>query len=236
MRIALELPDQERAVEIAVAADLAGVSAVALPRGVASAPVAAAIAAETEDVRLLVPVTLGSDNPTTLAEEIAVVDHLSAGRTVAVVERGDLVEAEAYEDLRVLELAWSGRFVDLPARWRGDAPTRIAVTPAPAQLTLPMWSADDAFPHLPRIVEADADDATLRTAAAARTTVSGELEPDRVLIGRLAAAGTALAILALPPEMAVARYVARYLVPEAATPHFPRIIADSAWPASPLSH
>ncbi|WP_159501264.1 LLM class flavin-dependent oxidoreductase [Microbacterium sp. 18062] len=227
MRIAIALDASDEstdAFDVAAEADRAGVAAVAIPAlAGGEAAFAAAIAAVTRDVRILVPVVLGSDNPTTLAEELSVVDHISGGRVVAVVTNGGLDEDAAAEDRSVLEAAWSGRWVDLPARWRIGDPVRVAVTPAPAQLVLPIWDT---------IVAADSEKGRLATADAVRLTISGDLERDRGEIVRLAATGVGLAIVTIPRGLAVERFVARYLIPEAAMPGFPRIVAESAWPSA----
>ena len=115
---------------------------------VAAAAVAAAVvAARTRDVRIVVETPLGTEHPTTIAEELSVVDNLSGGRAIALVDTLELSAAAAAEDVSVLRQAWSGRWVshrgerwNIPAGLHGEgSPRAISVTPYPAQLELPMW-------------------------------------------------------------------------------------------------
>jgi alkanesulfonate monooxygenase SsuD/methylene tetrahydromethanopterin reductase-like flavin-dependent oxidoreductase (luciferase family) len=101
--------------------------------------VAAALAAVTTDLRVLVEVEAGS-HPVGIAEELAVCDLLLEGRLVAVVSTDDA--GVAGETLDVLAPAFAGRrFRHDGARWSfpADPAATIEVTPAPAQIELPVW-------------------------------------------------------------------------------------------------
>ncbi|WHP16053.1 LLM class flavin-dependent oxidoreductase [Cellulomonas sp. ES6] len=218
----------------------------------AGSAAAAEVATTTRDTRVLVPVRLGTENPVTLAEEVAVLDHLSGGRVVAVVDPGDLDDTAAAEDVGLLRACWSGR----PVRHRGarwsvpsgvmgpDMPTHVAVTPVPAQVDVPVW--------LTRAVPGTGLPVLATEPAAARADVqvqpgtadlTGDLEHDRALVTAWSAAG-ATHLLVRPPAPAgreasgapgatfFGLYVARYLQPEVSMPGFPRIMAEADLPAA----
>jgi alkanesulfonate monooxygenase SsuD/methylene tetrahydromethanopterin reductase-like flavin-dependent oxidoreductase (luciferase family) len=112
--------------------------------------VAAALAAVTTDLRLLVEVEAGS-HPVGIAEELAVCDLLLGGRLVAVVSTDDAGVAE--ETLDVLAPAFAGRrFRHDGTRWSfpADPGAKIEVTPAPAQIELPVWLYGQALAPLAR--------------------------------------------------------------------------------------
>ena len=67
------------------------------------------MAVVTDYVRIVVPIRLGTDHPVTLAEDIAVLDNLSGGRVVALVDTGDLGPEEAAEDLGLLRASLGAR-------------------------------------------------------------------------------------------------------------------------------
>ena len=97
--------------------------------------VAAALAAVTSDIRVLVEIPAGS-HPVGLAEELAVCDLLLQGRLTAILTGDD-------EETRdVLEQALGGaRFRHEGPRWKFPREGTIVVTPAPAQIALPVWPA-----------------------------------------------------------------------------------------------
>ena len=107
--------------------------------------VAAGAAAATRGVRLLACVDAGP-HPVTLAEEAIVADLVSGGRLVLVVRSED--ENLLTETIDVVRLALRPRpFRHDGHRWRIPARlpehnvrgTLLRVTPAPAQLELPVW-------------------------------------------------------------------------------------------------
>ena len=96
---------------------------------------AAALAAVTSDLRVLVEIPVGS-HPVGLAEELAVCDLLLQGRLTAVLAEDDP------ETCEVLEQALAGRrFRHDGPRWTFPREGTIVVTPAPAQVALPVWPA-----------------------------------------------------------------------------------------------
>lgn len=215
---------------------------------------AAEVATTTRDARVLVRVLLGTEHPVTLAEEVAVLDHLSGGRVVAVVDPGGLDDAAAAEDLALLRACWSGR----PVRHRGarwsvpsgvmgeDMPTHVAVTPVPAQVDVPVWltravpGAGDGLPVLADDPDRARADVQVQPAVA---DLTGDLDRDRALVTAWSAAG-ATHLLLRPPAPAgreaagaagatfFGLYVARYLQPEVSMPGFPRIMAEADLPAA----
>ncbi len=247
MRVGLTL-DRDP-VETAREADRVGLHFVVVPSGEAGEgiAVAAAVAAATRDIRIVTTVRLGVEHPVTLAEEVAVVDQLSSGRVVALIDTAALTHDAADEDLALLRACWSGRWVrhsgarwTVPAGLHGDeSPEWIAVTPAPAQLEMPVWldgphasslAARRRVAHVvPQgvTVPVDPEAATL-----SRLRIIGDVETDREAVIALARAGVSHVFLTLGDSGAeLERYVSRYLIPEAAMPGFPRIVADSEWPA-----
>jgi alkanesulfonate monooxygenase SsuD/methylene tetrahydromethanopterin reductase-like flavin-dependent oxidoreductase (luciferase family) len=108
---------------------------------------AAAIAARTERLRIgIAALVLTLHNPVTVAEQLAVLDHISGGRLDVTLaagyvpselamfgvdprQRGSLIE----ENIRVLRAAWSGEEFEYLGR-------RMRVTPAPLQQPHPpLW-------------------------------------------------------------------------------------------------
>lgn len=124
MRLGLDLQgfDLDRATE----ADRFGLWAVLVsgPPGT-EAVRAAAVAARTRHTRIAVRLDVSCEHPFTLAEEMAVVDNIAAGRLLVVVDPP--VEPEAWRDL---ERALSGGVV-------GGA----LVAPPPHQLSVPVLTA-----------------------------------------------------------------------------------------------
>lgn len=214
---------------------------------------AGTVAALTRDTRVLVRVVLGTEHPVTLAEEVAVLDHLSAGRVVVLLDPGTLDDDDAAEDLTLLRSCWSGRPVrHHGARWTvpsgvmgPDVPTSLAVTPLPAQVDLPVWLTRPV-PHageaLPVLVEDPADVRPDRQVQPGLADLTGDLAHDRALVTTWADAG-ATHLLVRPPLPAgreaagspggafFGLYVARYLQPEVSMPGFPRIMAEAELPA-----
>lgn len=188
---------------------------------------AAEVAARTATVRVVVRVPLGAEHPLTLAEELAVLDNLAAGRLVVLVDPAGLDREAFAEDLGLLRRCWTPRPLthDGP-RWR--IPDPVMVTPHPAQITVPVWVTGPAE-GLPVLATAlDQCDAALPVQPAlAELTSAVERDRDEAL--RWAAAG-ATHLLARLPAGADLADLARHVVPEVGMPVFPRVIADSPAP------
>jgi hypothetical protein len=253
VRIGLVLPDGEEAAGAALA-DAHGLFGVLVrpDRPGTEMVRAAEVAAATRDTRILVWTVFGREHPITLAEETAVVDNISGGRLAVVADPGGLPADEAGEDLQILRRGWSGRPVrhhgprwKVPGGTHDGVPDAVTVTPKPAQLDLPLWLAGDfADPPglpallpgpdaLPRLVTDPVAVDGGALVAPALTGISGVLEEDRDTVTRWAGAGASHLLLVPPAGVdlaALVSMVSRYLIPEVATPHFPRILIDSPPP------
>ncbi|TXK16974.1 LLM class flavin-dependent oxidoreductase [Homoserinibacter sp. GY 40078] len=252
MRIHLQLPVDDAATW-AAEADRVGVHGVlvspAAGLGAISAP---PVALATRDARVIVPVVLGEEHPVTLAEELVVLDALSGGRIVALVDTAGLDAEAALEDAALLRHALSGRPIrhrgarwTVPAGIAEDAPDAVIVTPGPVQLELPLWvtgaAASEVGASIGLAVLAEDAQADLapRGVQPACAALNGDLETDRATVLAWMAAGATHLVLALPDGAAPAMlgdYLARYLIPEAAMVDFPRLMAETTpppvWPGS----
>jgi hypothetical protein len=126
--------------------EAAGVDCCLLRAGGSSpTAVAAALAAVTTDLTVLVELECGS-HPVGLAEELAVCDLLLGGRLAAVVTGDDADVVTETLDVLAHALA-RRRFRHDGARWRFpvDPQATITVTPGPAQLALPVWVGGASF-------------------------------------------------------------------------------------------
>jgi alkanesulfonate monooxygenase SsuD/methylene tetrahydromethanopterin reductase-like flavin-dependent oxidoreductase (luciferase family) len=205
--------------------------------------VAGQVAAVTEAIRLVVRVPLGSEHPVTLAEELAVLDNASAGRVVVLADSAGLDAAAAAEDLEVLRRSWAGRPLrHAGRRWRvpagldGHAALEaVSVTPKPAQVDLPVWLGGAAAAALATatglapVVTDPADARPQRLVQPAAARLAGDLEADRAAVLAWAGAGATHLLLRLPDGAALDAAVAvvsRHIAPEAAMPHFPRVLAE----------
>ena len=148
MRLGLDLRavvDPDRRAALAVEADRLGLWAVLVGGPEAAGAVeAAALAVATEHVHLGVWFDGDRDHPTTIAEEVAVLDHLSRRRALAVVAGSPAVVAH-------VERLLAGEVVD-----------GVALTPPPSQTRVPVWASGDptAVP-VALTGELDADRATI---------------------------------------------------------------------------
>ena len=146
MRIGLDLrsvPDSDRRLERAVEADLLGLWAVLIGgRAGTEAIEAAEIAVSTSTIHLAVVMDQTNAHPHTMAEEIAVLDHLSQRRILAIVE-GDI----AHRDHMARLLA-------------GQVVHGVALTPPPAQTQVNVWDAA-AIDHVAFTGELRTDAATI---------------------------------------------------------------------------
>lgn len=135
MRLGLDLRpigDPERRQALAVEADRLGLWAVLLggsgPLDGTAAIEAAALATVTDHAHLALWLTTASAHPLALAEEVAIVDHLSDRRAMAVVDGPpDVVD--------LVDRYLTGHLVD-----------GVALTPPPAQTRVPVWSGAEAEP------------------------------------------------------------------------------------------
>lgn len=209
----------------------------------------AAVAVATRHVRIVVPVHLGSDHPVTLAEDLAVLDNLSNGRVVGLVDTRELSVTEAAEDLALLRMSLSARPVrhrgerwQVPAGLEGhEAPESVHVTPKPVQIALPLWLSGDVavklaaghardLPVLTSSVDGVDAAAPVQPALLAIGGTEASRDADREAVVALADAGaTHLVLLAPDPTVALVQ-VARYLIPEVAMTDFPRVVAESMLP------
>jgi alkanesulfonate monooxygenase SsuD/methylene tetrahydromethanopterin reductase-like flavin-dependent oxidoreductase (luciferase family) len=245
VRLGLVLPVGREA-EAARLAEAAGCALVAVDTGAGEAFVAAAaVAVATRSTRIVVPVHLGADHPVTLAEDVAVLDNLCGGRTVALVDTGDLDAAAAAEDLDLLLAGLAARPVQhVGPRWRVPAglpdhraPDRIQVTPEPVQIEVPVWLrgavAEDLDARHPRLATTLAAVDPTRRVQPGRFALGGRpdtLEADRDLVVAWAGAGATHAVVEVPDPAVALPVLARHLAPEVAMPEFPRVVAEAFTP------
>jgi alkanesulfonate monooxygenase SsuD/methylene tetrahydromethanopterin reductase-like flavin-dependent oxidoreductase (luciferase family) len=231
----------------AAAAEQHGAFGVLIEPDPATAAIAGAAAAtRTSVTRLIVRTVLGVDHPVTLAEDLAVLDNISGGRVVALVDTGALGFDAAREDLSLLLAALTPRPVQhrgvrwqVPAGLEGhEAPDSIEVTPKPVQVEIPVWLTGAAAERLGAVtgdpVLADtmgACDAT-RTVQPAMDHVTGDREADRQLVSRWREAGATHLLLGADDLDTALPEIARYLIPEVAMPAFPRIVAEAMTPST----
>lgn len=242
MRLGLVLTEGQEAAMARLAEDhgLFGVLAgVGNPRTAITAAVYASTA--TEFVRVIVQVRLGLEHPVTIAEELSVLDNVNIGRTVVLVDIGDLSADEAADEVGVIREALGNRPMQhhgprwtvpagLPAN--AAAPKTIAVTPKPAQLEIPFWMVGGQV-GLPELVRERARLSTQHSIQPALARISGSLEEDRATVIAWAGAGATHLLIEVPPhvdQQAALTMVSRYLAPEVAMPHFPRVMSDSKVP------
>jgi alkanesulfonate monooxygenase SsuD/methylene tetrahydromethanopterin reductase-like flavin-dependent oxidoreductase (luciferase family) len=254
VRILLDLPTAAAATW-ASAADAAGIQGVVVPAEATISTIAAPpVVLATTDVRVVVPIVLGTEHPVTLAEELVVLDALSAGRIVALVDTGDLDVDAAQEDLSLVRRALSGRIIrhhgprwTVPAGLAPDVSDSLIVTPGPVQIEIPIWLTGEAAPDLtassglPVLATEPGAPLVQHGVQPARARLSGDLAADRDLVLAWRDAGATHLVVAAPPgsePTVLPDYVARYLIPEVAMVDFPRLIAESVpppdWPTAPL--
>ncbi len=254
MRVGLVLPPGDES-RMAAQAETHGLFA-GLVRGRAEGEemiAAAYAAAASESLRIVVQVTLGSEHPVTLAEELAVLDNISNGRIVLLAHTGRLGVDEAEEDLDVLRRAWAGRPLrhrgmrwKIPAAIQGQAgPNAVSVAPKPAQVDIPTWLTGPAaiqlsertlLPTLATDLHSLRPDGLVQPGEAG---LGGDLDQDRSTVMSWAAAGATHLFLSLPEACdrdIVLAAVSQHLAPEVGMPAFPRIVAESSvplpWPDS----
>ena len=251
MRLGLSLHEGREA-EMSRLAEAHGLFGVMAGTGNPLTAIVAAVYASTatEFVRVVTRVTLGLEHPVTIAEELSILDNVNNGRTVVLVDTGELDHEEAADEVAVLREALSSRPIQhdgpkwkvpagLPAN--AAAPTSISVVPTPAQLEVPFWltgaaarevACSSGLPVLAREA-GQADDKKLVQPGV--TVITGNLKPDRDLVSAWAAAGVTHLLLELPAEGdlgTIMTLVSRHLGPEVMMPHFPRVMSESRVPLS----
>lgn len=136
MRLGLDvraIPDRDRRHRLAVDADRLGLWAVLIDGGPGPAAIeAATLATATDHIHLALWLDPTVAHPLALAEEVAIVDHLSQRRALAVIGGADETQA-----------ATQGLVDDY---LRGAIVDGVALTPPPAQTRVPVWSAAEAEP------------------------------------------------------------------------------------------
>ncbi len=250
MRLGLRLPagGEPEAARLAEDAGLFGVLVDAAEPG-EEVVVAAWVAAVTEQVRVVVRVALGCEHPVTLAEDLAVLDNIAAGRLVVVADTAALDAEAALEDLELLRRCWSARPVrHTGRRWRvpagiegHEAPDAVAVTPEPAQVDVPVWLTGAAAPALsaatglPRLAVAPSESSPDPLVSPALGALAGEVEADRATVRAYAAAGATHLLVSVPAGDVSGHVtaIARHLAGEAAMPDFPRVVTETVPPPWP---
>jgi alkanesulfonate monooxygenase SsuD/methylene tetrahydromethanopterin reductase-like flavin-dependent oxidoreductase (luciferase family) len=255
VRLGLSLPAgaEAEAARLAEAHGLFGVFAGGGdPRALIIAATYAATA--TEFVRVVVLVTLGLEHPVTMAEELSILDNVCNGRTVALLDTGQLDEAAAADELDVIREALACRPVQhdgprwkVPARLPANetATDSIMVTPKPAQIEVPMWLTGEGANALGRstglpVLARQPGDATRpRFVQPALTSITGVLEDDLETVTRWASTGTTHLVLELPTATPMAdalTMVSRHLQPEVGMPSYPRVVSNvpvpMPWPGA----
>ena len=110
------------------------------------------------------------------------------------------------------------------------------VTPATAQLVVPIWiagaAANDVARSLsiPAVALAPADIDATSQVAPGRGALAGDLDADRQLVADWAAAGTTHLVCELGGTATISS-LARWLIPEVGMVAFPRVVADAPLPA-----
>jgi hypothetical protein len=193
-------------------------------------------------------VRLGLEHPITVAEDLSILDNVCNGRTVALVDTGELSEEDAGDELLVLREALSCRPVqhDGP-RWRVPAriPTNetgtdsIMVTPKPAQIEVPVWltgreaaalSQSTGLPVLARQVAGVTGPGFVQPGLG---PIIGILDDDLQTVNGWADAGTTHLLLQLPegsPVSETLTMVSRHLQPEVGMPGYPRVVSNVSVP------
>jgi hypothetical protein len=201
----------------------------------------------TEFVRVVTRVRLGLEHPVTIAEELSILDNVNNGRTIVLVDTGELTPESAADEIAVLREALSSRPIQhegpawkVPAGLPANvtAPTSISVTPKPAQLEVPFWvtgaAAEEvgAAAGLP-VMAREPRLTSPKLVEPGLVSITGHLKPDRELVTKWAAAGVTHLFVELPAGAGLdetMRMVSRYLAPEVLMPHFPRVMSESKVP------
>jgi len=249
MRLGLVLAEGREA-ELARLAEAHGLFGVLAGSGNPLTAVSAAVYASTatEFVRIAVRVRLSLEHPITLAEELSILDNVNNGRTVVIVDTGELDAEAAADEVAVLREALASRpIAHEGVRWKVPAglpanvtaPKSISVTPKPAQLEVPFWVTGPQAAEvgrvagLPLLARSPSDVSDPKLLQPGVTAIKGELALDRAHVTEWAAVSVTHLFVELPKEAEpgkVMTLVSRYLGPEVGMPHFPRVMSDSRVP------
>jgi hypothetical protein len=249
MRIGIVLAEGREA-EMAGLAEAHGLFGVLAGSGNPLTAINAAIYASTatEFVRVVTRTRLGLEHPVTIAEELAILDNVNNGRTIVLVDSGDLDDEAAADEIAVLREAMSSRPIqhDGP-RWKvpaglpanSAAPKSISVTPKPAQLEVPFWLTGAAARKvgvafgLPVLAREPGHLGDPKLVEPGLASITGNLKPDRELVTAWAATGVTHLFVELPAGAdpgQIMTLVSRHLAPEVLMPHFPRVMSESKVP------
>ena len=256
MRLGLVLTERKEA-EMARLAEAHGLFGVLAGSGNPLTSITAAVYASTatEFVRVVVRVGLGLEHPVTIAEELSILDNVNNGRTVVLVDTGELDEEAAADEVAVLREALASRPIQHEGpRWKvpaglpanAAAPRSISVTPKPAQLEIPFWLTGRHCRSIGRssgLAVLEREPGTVDKPAMVQpglAVISGSLKPDRDQLTAWVDAGVTHLLLELPAGAdldQVMTMVSRHLAPEVLMPHFPRVMSESRvplpWPGDP---
>jgi Luciferase-like monooxygenase len=249
MRLGLALTEGREA-EMAKLAEAHGLFGVLTGWGNPMTAIIAAVYASTatEHVRVVTRVRLGLEHPVTIAEELSILDNVNNGRTVVLVDTGDLDQGAAADETAVLREALSSRPIQhdgpswkvpagLPAN--ATATKSISVVPKPAQMEIPFWLTGSAAVAVGAasglaVLAQHPDPITEpKFVQPGLATISGNLKPDREQVIEWATTGVTHLVLRLPEDAeldAIMILISRHLGPEVMMPHFPRVMSESRVP------
>lgn len=247
MRIGVQVrPDT--VVQDARRVEQAGLFGVVVDSGPEVMVAAAAAATATTFVRIIVRLPLDADHPLTLAEDLAVLDNVSGGRVVALLDTASLDGPTATEAATLVRAGLAERPVrhdgpnwTVPAGTEGQADVEsVQVTPATVQVEVPTWimggAADEVSQALglARVATVADDAAGADAVAPGLATIDGTLDANRETVIEWADAGATHLLASVDPFDRVVDEIALHLGPEAAMPSFPRVISETMvlrpWP------
>lgn len=209
---------------------------------------AAQVAGVVDFARIAVRVDLGIDHPITLAEDLAVLDNISGGRIVALLDTDSLSVDDATEAVSLVRAGLSARPVQhrgrrwsVPAGLAGqDDVTAVQVTPEPVQVEVPTWvmganAAEIAVSlGIPRIASDPGEVDRAAHVSPAHCVLDGDMDANRDRVTAWAGAGATHLLVAGAAFERLVEEVALHLAPEVAMPDFPRVISETmtprAWP------